>query len=657
MMTTAAEVRKKYPGAYDDMSDAQLQAAIDKKQARESGMISDSDLERKMVNGIQNMLMSGDMNSALAVGQGLLSGLKDLGRGYGQAAKMTGEFLGLTPKGGAEEYTREVDSLRNAEAQNAAERYPEDALAYGAGRFAGGALPLMAIPGGQGGIAAKIIQSALTGGGIGASQYVPEGESRLQNTIIGSLLGGGMPAAGAALTSAPVNAIVGAGKGLIDKGIKHLFPNAKYSEKLIAKDLMNGINTEKALRVKKEAEELGLQLTPGQASGSESVIAAENALGRSKEGQASLEKFAQLQDTQGRNIVKKTLNTVSKERKDVSKEARDQAKDIIFQEKKQRNAIASPMYEAAKKDTIPSETIKKLHDENPIIQAAYKDVEKNIAYKKSLKGVDKNTIEYVDAVKKRLYTLEKKQVPGSFEAGQYKEARKELVSLADANSETYPIARALFSVGSNPVNKLEASDIKKIASLKDNQLQDLTKIIFDPKKENVKSMNNIRNAFVKKDPKLWLNIVRNEMDRVLSHKEGGNALPNFFNTILNTKAKYGQFMSALKGMPQAQKRLTYMKNAAENFNKVVRDKNLIAQEGATHGITNEANKAVSKSFLSGYDKKAVEIMTSPDWDKYLREIAKTSDKMEKAKKFMDLLKMPAQRATVAAATSPKEGKK
>lgn len=139
-------------------------------------------------------------------GESFKRGIQDFGEGIKQLALEAGESLGVVDKGSADQYTQEVEQGRakfnqQFEGGNA----PARAL--------GSALPVTMIPGGkiaQGvgattkaigltGLTKSAADLAVTGGviggGVGGAQFVPEGESRLNNLIQGAKFGAAVPAA------------------------------------------------------------------------------------------------------------------------------------------------------------------------------------------------------------------------------------------------------------------------------------------------------------------------------------------------------------------------------------------------------------------------------------------------------------------------------
>lgn len=643
-----AAIREQYP-QYNDMSDEQLSAAIQKKLGKQPAQQM-SPLQQEVA---KNPFMGNSGIGAFA--GGLLSGANDVGRGAKQLLTKAGEFTGILPEGAEQKYTQKTDQERALEQGLLSGFFPEDPVAAGAGKIAGNAAPYALIPGlGVPSLLGRMRAGAAIGAGVGGTQYVPEGDSRMQNATIGGLLGGSMPAAGAALTSAPVKALAGGAVGLGEKVLKHLFPN-KF-ENLIAKDLMTGIDAKTALKNKKIGDKLGLNLTPAEASGSETVKHAERALGKSREGQEALSAFKREEGKKQKNVIDKTLNTISSRKDDAAQEIKNAAIATEKYADKARKAISKPHYKASEDVVLPRKELDKLYLDYPVIQKAYKDVYKSPEYAPKLKGANKDSIKVVDLVRRRLKGMADTLESGGSrdKAALVHEARDKLTEAADKASGEFALARLKYSKGSKELEKIRESDIKRIAELPDNQLQNVSKIIFDRNETNPKVLNNLRDIFVKKNPEAWRRLIRNDMERVLSHEENGKTASNFFKTILAKDATFNQYLSATKGMPDAQKNLIYMRSAFKNLNNQIRDKNIISNEATVQSLPKEIGKAASKGVMSAYDKKAIEIITSGKWDKHLENINKTKDKKEKALKLAKLLgmKMNLNASSTAAVTSP-----
>jgi len=643
-----AEVRQKYP-QYNDMSDEQLSLALEKKytSSKKSGM-SMQDIMKKTM----------PVSSPLAFGGGLLSGLNDVARGANQLLTKGAEATGIAPEGAEGNLTKFLDSQRSMESGLLSGAFPENGTAINVGRFTGEALPYAAIPALRAAtLPAKIAGGAGVGAGIGATQYVPEGDSRLKNTMLGGMLGGAVPAVGAGLTSAPVKNLLGAGAGLFEKAAKHIAPDR--FEHLIAKDVMTGIDAKAALKAKKEADKLGINLTPAEASGSQTAMNAQQALGSSKGGQEALSAFQRERGAQERNSIDHLMKKISPSKKDAGGEIRESARNVIDKEIKHRQKSAEPFYEASEKTLVPKEKLIELQEKYPVIADAYEKVLKNKAYASEIKGASPDSIKVVDLVKRRLDDeIEKlKKAGGNNEARLYKKAKTELVNAADEASLPYKIARGIYEEGSRSLEKIKGSDIQRIAKLPDHDLQKVSKILLDRNETNPKVLAKLRDTFVKENPAAWRQIMRNEMERRLSHMEHGASGTKFYNAMLKNDADFNQFLIAAKGMPDVQKNLISMRPVFKNLMNGIRDKNIITNEASVQSIGKEVGKAASKAAISGYDKKAIEIITSGKWDKYLRNIEKTKDKTEKSLKLGKLLGLKPERAAIIAVTGPREPKK
>jgi hypothetical protein len=135
------------------------------------------------------------------IAQGFGQGILDAGQGVKQLALETGEKIGLVNPGSADEYTREVQN----------QRLDYDESPYGqskiskASRLVGSAAPLTAAglaaaPAFGTGLLGATVLGAGLGGASGLLSFVPEGESRKSNAMVGAGLGASFPVVGRAIT-------------------------------------------------------------------------------------------------------------------------------------------------------------------------------------------------------------------------------------------------------------------------------------------------------------------------------------------------------------------------------------------------------------------------------------------------------------------------
>lgn len=131
--------------------------------------------------------------------QGLGRGYQDIGEGLKQLGLEGAEKIGLKPKGTADKYTKDVQAEREFYNKSSGGQDPlTQMLRSGAGFTLPGAGMSAGLLG-KGGT--SLLQRMLMGGAGGAAggaaKFVPEDESRLENTVKGGAIGATIPAAAA----------------------------------------------------------------------------------------------------------------------------------------------------------------------------------------------------------------------------------------------------------------------------------------------------------------------------------------------------------------------------------------------------------------------------------------------------------------------------
>jgi hypothetical protein len=112
-------------------------------------------------------------------------GLRRAGEGFAQTGLQVGNYLGLTDKN-PDEFTRNVEARRRL-----APYVPEPTTIGGSvARFAGEVAPTLAVPPiVKGGALASAAGNALINAGIGATEFTPEGGSKLKQAALGGTFG------------------------------------------------------------------------------------------------------------------------------------------------------------------------------------------------------------------------------------------------------------------------------------------------------------------------------------------------------------------------------------------------------------------------------------------------------------------------------------
>jgi len=557
---------------------------------------------------------------------------------------------------GGAQYTRPNESaLENAVAGGVGAQFLGTAgkyipKAFGAGKGAiSQGLQKVGLPEG----AANILGgSALTG----ALGY---GGAKASNEFLGTELNPGNVGLAAASLYGPYSLakpIVKAGTELAkDYTAKAFgFPESSIVKKVLpgynryqAKDMTSNqmARVSEALKRYEAGKKVGSNLTAAEATGSPALARAQGTLGKSDQGAAKLEDFTFKEYENQKNAIEGLFRSISPKNKYVNDKAQKVALDILSDERIALQNKASPIYEEAFKKNLTDKQFMQMM-KNPKIASTYKNVWKNKNYSDYLQGSDPKSLKVFQLVKEDLDDeIEKLFLGGARkESGRLREIKNKMVSEMDSISPEYKQARGIYSADMPDIELLEESNLAKISDLKQNQLKNLTKILFDPSQTDPKMLSQIRDKFKSKDNDVWNQLVRNEMERILSASKQnkiGKSGTAFYNTILSDDNKYNQFYQALKNNPSAQQKLAQMKEAYKyliNQRTVASSAELAKSSLEAPRSTLEAvDKAIQKATSGVYDKKAIEIITSDKWVKEFEAIQKIKSQKIKAYKILNLL--------------------
>ena len=500
------------------------------------------------------------------------------------------------------------------------------------------------------------LAGALGGLGLGASKYVGEDESRLENALteggLGAVLGAASPIAGKAF-------------GLAKDKFNDL---AAYTnpEKKLAKSFIENLNPKeqaKAMENAKLAEQYGLKLTPAEAAGSPIQASAEGALGVTLPAKKALFEAKEGQKQAQQKLIDKLLRDISPDYVgSPARDVREAAEGSIAAKEKALQKKAKPFYEKAEKAEISRNRLNSLlRDRN--IHDAFWDVSESSVYANKLKNVPLTSLKRLDQVKKNMdVKIENLMKVGDRQdkhaAGLINKAKDKLVAAMDSISPDYAKGRGIYEEGSPAIDLLRKGDVARIANLSDPQLQSASKIIFDPGETSPEAFALVRDAIKGQNPKAWDGIVRLEIERriaALPKDQTGNAGSNFYNAILKNDTSFEQFVAALEGNQKAQ---IAMFDLRELFRDLINSYTPKTEHGfqKTHvslpRSTMEAvEKLAIKMFGGKYDEAAVELITSGKWQDKFSEIMrdKALSSVQKQEKTLTLLndisKLPAVRAT------------
>jgi len=407
-------------------------------------------------------------------------------------------------------------------------------------------------------------ESGLIAGGIagplsGLSQVAQSAHpyARLAGRLGMGAASGGL--AGLAASSAPFGgytslpaALAGAYLGF--KG----GPGARFQ-----KDLRAGLEGAEYKPALEAAERLGLDyLTPAEASGNPFLGAQQGNIGRTAEGARELYGRGQSRlESEGRSI-------------------QDLFKNIFNPE--EQKGLMRDLYKESYQHKVPQAFSDKI-GQNEVVKRAKSMVEGNPAFKYQLKGVDKNSLEYWDLIKRALDDMSTRasSKASKNEARLINNARKEVTKELDKVG-TYKEARYLS--------------------------------------EREKTREGLEKSFNKK-----------ELTGM-----------NMYN-LLKDKAKFDKLQKSLRGVPEAQKRLEDMRLAFKNIitTPTARTASALEKTSMTKPRNDVSSMiiALKEALTAGkFDKNAVDLLTNPKWEKQLEDLAKKATPTEKrVAKFIDLL--------------------
>lgn len=521
------------------------------------------------------------------------------------------------------------------------------------------------------GVAGKIAEGAVAGGiggGLAGGMFGSPGnriEDAKNEALLASIVGGVLPA-GVSLAGAAVNPLK-----------KLLKPQTSVASNIV-KNIPDSL-LDKTIETGEKAQKYGLNITPSEASGFPVQGGYEGKLGLTRDNAVLLNERRLSEKENQKGLIDSLLDAISPEKGSFSRKARQVAADKIQQQEKRIANEARPYYESSKYEKIdPSLTRKWLKD--PVWQKTEKQALKDKAWAKRIDDLKnqapkikdangkevplyKNTVGYWDILKQVLND----DIEAATRAGEkgkasvFKDSKNQLLNTLDEISPNYKKGREIYIDESPAVDLLRKGDVGKISKLNDDQLQYLSKKIFDPNETDIEAFNRIRDALYKQDPKVWNGVVRNEMERLLENAsidKTGNFGSVFYDQILSKERIFREFDSALSNNPAAQQTLRDLREIFKNLNNAYTSKT--ARGFSETGVSMPRNTldAFKKAYawISGGqgDKAAIELITTPKWIDEFKKIRNSKiSANEKDLKTVDLLKKIAKdsgrQAPVAAA--------
>lgn len=543
-------------------------------------------------------------------------GLTQLGRGVSQL------FGGISPE--------EQEKI-----QEETELYEKTPVGRGlpaaTGEFLGETAPFAAVPV-TGGLLLKAAQMGAIGGLIGGTQFLQPGQSRLSSTALGAGFGVATPLA-----------LKGAQKAL--GGVKNIGGAlaAKMTGKprsRIAEEVFQGVESPQQFQKTQEAaQRLGLKITPAEASGSTLAAKTQGRLGRTPEASLALENFGRARKVKEKNIIQAFLHDVAPPTSDVGQKIKTTSANLLNKKKEALLKAAKPLYDDAFSKSIPEKSAATLA-KDPVIKRAIKKVETDPVWAKEVGDLPITSVKKLDMVKQIIDDMRQSALTqGNFNRARIlKKSFKDLVGTIDSQFPEYAAARALYSTGAKPLEKLRASKLGKLAELPEQQLSRASKIIFDPQETNPKTLMKLRDEIYKESPEAWNSIVRAEMERRIQQVAGDAGGSQFFRQVLSKKRDFNQFRIALKNNKKALNKLKDMRKAFKDLIDVRTVKGTAGLAQTSLSKPRQPIEAILNFIESNtpgsFDKTAVEIITNPKWTK---DFNKVMAARENKIKFLDRL--------------------
>lgn len=303
-------------------------------------------------------------------------------------------------------------------------------------------------------------------------------------------------------------------------------------------------------------------LTPAEATGNPFLGAQQGNLGRTPEGAQKLYQKGQERLQGESKSIENLLGDVFNPKTDAPKKR--------------------ALYQEAYKKELPDSFIDRLGN-NEVIQNAKQFIGKDPVYRQELKGLDKNSFEYWDLIKRRLDDMgTESAVKGSrYKPSLIDKTKKKLVSEMDKIApDSYPQARYLH--------------------------------------EREKAREGIEKTFDKKS------MTGTNMYKTLESKQG-----------------FEKLMKNLRGVPQAQSQLKDMKLVFKNLinNPTAKTANNLSRNNLNKSKinVNDVMGSLKEALTLGkYDKAAVDLITNPEWSKELSDLAKAQPTQKNISKAVNM---------------------
>lgn len=387
--------------------------------------------------------------------------------------------------------------------------------------------------------------SVLAKGVLSADPAIQKISKALLGTGAGILGYQGAKSMGAGDTSSEIaGALLGLG------GYKGISPKRNA-----ATDVLKGVEGTDYKGPLEASRRLGLPyFSPAEASGNPFTGAAQGGVGKTEEGAKLLYERGQQRAQGEQNAIDKLLTDIHTGAGENETKIGGKTKDEL--------------YEEAKPIIVPEKKLTSFRD-NEIFKDAESHVLSDSAFREKLKGVNPNSIEYLDMIKRAMGDMIENAGKKTTRAALITNTQQKLMKTMDDIAPEYKDARSIAE-------------------------REITR-------------RNIEKAFNSKA------------------MTGTN-----FGKFLSNKKTYDKLQNNLRNVPDAQSRLEDMRDVFTRLINVPTAKTAEALSRTSMSKERSSTQTAMKmlqEILSGgkYDKAAVNIVTSPDWEKELAKLKKITN--------------------------------
>jgi hypothetical protein len=405
-----------------------------------------------------------------------------------------------------------------------------------------------------------------------------------------------------------------------------------------AEEVISRINPKEVAIRSEAANRLGTPITPGEASARPDIIALESTIGKKGNAASERVKIGQQRIAQQKEAINNLYKQISPDSKIASFAVRKAIQDSIKKMEDARQEAVDPYYKKAYENKVSPDLIENLKNSDANISIAIKEAMEDPKYQVEgeLLGVPENSIKMLDYAKRKIDAkITQAQNFGDNDAVRVLTASKnKLLNKIERFSPEYKKARKIYNELSKPIEEVENSQIGQISRLKDISLKNVSKNIFDPSQTDINVLRNIKSHVQKENPEAWDNIVKNEMNRLMTHgRRGGITGRSFFDNVLSNENRFEQFQVALEHNPQALQQLNDMKTAWEHLINIETPRTAAGQSKTSMNMARSSFEAFVNAYnnLMGEGKhiKALNYLYSTKWQKDLEKIVKLPEKERK----------------------------